>query len=96
MQVIYCLINEFELKQHICLMDKETGSKEFLESVEMDDIGHRVSTYSKERDVHEIVLMGNSAEFLDRFVDDIYTVNALMYNITNPIHISIMTDEEGE
>lgn len=94
MQVIYCLINEFELKQHICVMDKETGNKEFLESVEMDDIGHRVATYSKEKDIHEVVLMGHSATFLNRFVDDIYTVNALMYNANNPISISIITEGE--
>ena len=94
MQVIYCLINEFELKQHICVMDKETGSKEFLESVDMDDIGHRVSTYTKEKGIHEVILMGNSEQFLDRFVDDIYTVNALMYNVTNPINVSIITEGE--
>ena len=88
---IYCLINEFELKHPIYIVGENVD--EYLESVSADDIGHTIAKYTYEKGIPNVTLGGASAHYLDRFVDDIYTVNALKYNANNEITVSIAENE---
>lgn len=91
---IFCLINEFEFKHPIYLMNLETNSSEYLGEVAADDIGHTIAKHSYERNIPDVVIGGSSRSYLERFVDDVYTVNALMYNNNNEIRVSIVDYEE--
>lgn len=91
--IIFCDINKFELQQPVYAINTDTNECLLLETTDMDNLGHVISRISYEQKIPHIVLGGGNENFLHKFVDDIYTVNALMYNSNNPIKISII---EGE
>ena len=91
---IACLINQFELEHFIYRL--EGDKMELIQVVDTDDVGHTIATYSNNNNIENVVLSGGSREFLERFADDIYTVNALAYH-DNPIKVFFTNDEdEGE
>ena len=86
---IFCNIDEYAKTHSIYVIDNGQESK-YLKSVECDDVGHTIVTYAKEYNTEEVLLGGASAEFLDRFVDDVYAINALMYANSRNIKVSIV------
>lgn len=84
---IFCNINASQEKQNIYLVG-EDGSLRHLDAVAPDDVGHTVVRFALENKAEDVLLGGSSEAYLERFVDDIYTINALMYTNNNiKVHI---------
>ena len=93
--IIFCCINQFSLNHPIYMVDSCTGNQTLLTVVDSNDLGHTIVTYSHDKKISEVVLSGASEAYLDRFIDDIYTINNLMYNGRNEIKVSIIEGEEN-
>lgn len=84
---IFCNINAGQEKQNIYLVG-EDGSLRHLDAVAPDDVGHTVVRFALENKAEDVLLGGSSEAYLERFVDDIYTINTLMYANNNiKVHI---------
>lgn len=93
MQVIICQINQFTLNHKIYCLDEDTQKQSLVSTVSCDDVGHTIATYARNNKIQKVALGGAPEEYLERFVDDIYTVNQLAYNADNPLTIYIIKGE---
>ena len=91
--MIFCVIDEFIANCPIYMADKDLNKYTLLADVKGDDVGHTIVTLSKEKQISDVLLSGASEAYLERFVDDIYTINNLMYNGTHEIKVSIIKGE---
>lgn len=80
MRVIFCQINEFDTLNTISVINEDTGDCAVVDKVSDDDVGHTIVTYANNNQIHRVVFGGASDTYLDRFVDDVYTIYHLMYS----------------
>ena len=91
--MIFCQINEFDELNTISVVDESTGKIEVISKVSDDNIGHTIVTYANNNQIERIVFGGASDAYLDRFVDDVYTINHLVYG-TNNIKVYKIGEQE--
>lgn len=87
MQIIFCQINEFDTLNSISVINEDTGDIEVINKVTDDNVGHTVVTHAHNNDIKRIVFGGASDTYLDRFVDDVYTINQLVYGTHDNIEV---------
>lgn len=90
MPVILCIINQFALNQQIYLVDKETKENKLIAEVKSDDVGHTIVTYSHENNLDEVILTGANNDYLNKFADDVYTINEMMYQGQSQLNVFIL------
>lgn len=80
MQVIFCQINEFDTLNTISVLNEDTGDCTVVDKVSDDNVGHTIVTYANNNQINRVIFGGASDTYLDRFVDDVYTIHSLMYS----------------
>ena len=88
MKKIYCELHMFDLNQRIFIVDPETGYKEQVAMVPMEELPEVISAISSEQHINQVLFAGNSI-FGEAVSEDVVTYSKLNYN-NNEIKVEVL------
>lgn len=88
MKKIYCELHMFDLNQRIFIVDPETGYKEQVAMVPMEELPEVISAISSEQHINQVLFSGNSI-FGEAVSEDVVTYSKLNYN-NNEIKVEVL------